>query len=103
MSKIDALIKQSANEEVKIEKEKDSGNLDILEYLEKKYKPSDYNADFCQYKYKWGNLYCVNFWREKYKDGNRFPTNSLFRRILLKVTETPDGFLTEIDLDEGDS
>lgn len=101
MNNIDALIKKSAEDSSTIKTPKDEGDPKILEYLKAEYPAEEYNADFCQYRYKWGNLYGVNFWKKIYKEGCNFPTNSLFRRMILKVTLTPDGPLVEVDTDEG--
>jgi len=102
MSNIDAMIKQSSEEDIVVEKKHEKGNPDILDYLEKEYPAKKYNADFCKYIYKWGNLYGINFWEKVYKDGCNNPSNRIFRRMILKVIETPDGPSVEVDTDEGE-
>jgi len=102
MSNIDALIKESSEETYVPEQEVNEENSEILSFLEKEYPSSKYNADFCQYKHKWGKLYGINFWEKIYKDGCDMPTNRIFRRMILKVNETPDGFSVEVDTDEGE-
>jgi len=102
MSHIDEMIKNSSEEDVKMKEEKFEGDPEILAYLEKEYLAKKYNADFCQYVYKFYNFYGINFWKRIYKDGCNFPSNRIFRRMILKVILTPDGPLVEVDTDEGE-
>ena len=102
MSNIDALIKESSEETYVPEAKVDDVNLDILEHIEKLYPASAYNADFSRYIHKWGNFYGVNFWEKVYSRGCDTPSNRIFRRLILKVLVTPDGFSVEVDTDEGE-
>ena len=99
---INEITKQNSKEEINIEEEKKKeDDIDILSYLKEKYPAEEYNADFCQYRYKFYNFYGINFWKQTYKRGSTFPTNRLFRRMILKVDITPDGPLITVDTDEG--
>ena len=99
---IDNLIKRSAEESVQIETPKEQGDPEILSYLKQKYPCDKYKADFCQYRYKWGDFYGINFWESIYSGVSNFPTNRIFRRMILKVIKAPDGISIEVDTDEGD-
>ena len=99
---IDEMIKESSEEIVKVKDEKFKGDPDILEYLEREYPAEKYNADFCQYRYKFGSLYNINFWEKIYKNGCGLASNRIFRRMIFNVTMTPDGPLVKIDTDEGE-
>ena len=102
MTNIDALIKQSSEEVINVKEKKFKGDPDILAYLEREYPAKKYNADFCQYRYKFGNLYNINFWEKTYKNGCGMSSNRIFRRMIFKVIITPDGPLVELDVDEGE-
>jgi len=97
---IDEMIKESSEEDVNVKEEKFKGDPEILEYLEREYPAKDYNADFCQYTYKFYSFYGINCWE---KVGTGFcQSNRIFRRMILKVIMTPDGPLVELDTDEGE-